>query len=137
MVDSKHFSTSTVIREIRHREVVAKAKGVPKLLIVQRQSVFFDWNSVQPRADSLVPCLLHWGLEVDQEIRIRLLHWGLGVDQEIRIRQSCQSGTLQLSLSGSPFSIDFTLPFLHQLSCWKGGALIFNIELTFLTRLGI
>ena len=55
MVDSKHFSTSTVTREIRQREVVAKAKGVPKLLLVQSQSVFFDWNSVQPRAGSLVP----------------------------------------------------------------------------------
>ena len=50
MVDSKHFSTSTVTREIRQRKVVAKAKGVPKVLLVQRQTVFFDWNSVQPRA---------------------------------------------------------------------------------------
>ena len=37
MVDSKHFSRSTVTREIRQRKVVAKAKGVPKLLLVQRQ----------------------------------------------------------------------------------------------------
>ena len=59
MVDSKHFSTSTVTREIRQRKVVAEAKGVPKLLLVQRQTVFFDWNSVQPRAGSLVPCLLY------------------------------------------------------------------------------
>ena len=36
MVDSKHFSTSTVTREIRQRKVVAKAKGVPKLLRVLR-----------------------------------------------------------------------------------------------------
>ena len=55
MVDSKHFSTSTVTREIRQKKVVAKAKGVPKLLLVQRQTVNFDWNSVQPRAGSLVP----------------------------------------------------------------------------------
>ena len=37
MVDSKHFSTSTVTREIRQRKVVAKANGVPKLLLVHRQ----------------------------------------------------------------------------------------------------
>ena len=46
MVDSKHFSTSTVTREIRQRKVVAKAKGVPKLLLVQRETVFFDYNSI-------------------------------------------------------------------------------------------
>ena len=40
MVDSKHFSTSTVTREMRQREVVVKAKRVPKLLLVQSQSVF-------------------------------------------------------------------------------------------------
>ena len=55
MVDIKHFSNGTVTREIRQREVVAKAKGVPKLLPVQRQTVFFNWNSVQPLAGSLVP----------------------------------------------------------------------------------
>ena len=59
MVESKHFSISTVTREIREREVVAKTKGVPKRPLVQSQSVFFDWNSVQPLAGSLVPCLLH------------------------------------------------------------------------------
>ena len=36
MVDSKHFSTGTVTREIRQREVVAKAKEVPKLLLIQK-----------------------------------------------------------------------------------------------------
>ena len=33
MVDGKHFSTSTVTREIKQKEVVAKAKRVPKLLL--------------------------------------------------------------------------------------------------------
>ena len=74
MVDSKHFSTSTVTREIRQRKVVAEAKGVPKLLLVQRQTVLFNWSSVQPRASSLVPCPLSAvPLGVDQEITIRQL----------------------------------------------------------------
>ena len=37
MVDSQHFSTSTATREIRQREVIAKAWGVPKLLLIRRQ----------------------------------------------------------------------------------------------------
>ena len=61
MVDSKHFSTSTVTRQIRQRKVVAKAKGVRKLLLVKRQTVFFDCKSVQLRASSLsLVCCTAW-----------------------------------------------------------------------------
>jgi len=71
MVGSKHFSTSTVTREIRQREVVAKAKGVPKLLLVQSQSVFFDWNSVQPRAGCLsLVCCTAWSRSGDNDSSI-------------------------------------------------------------------
>lgn len=59
MVDSKHFSTGTVNKEIRQREVVAKVKGVPQLLLIQKQTLLLDWNSIQPRAGSFILCLLH------------------------------------------------------------------------------
>ena len=73
VVGSKHFSTSTGTREIRQREVVAKAKGVPKLLLVQSQSVFFDWNNVQPRAGSLslfLVCCTAWSRSGDNDSSI-------------------------------------------------------------------
>ena len=71
MVDSKHFSTSTVSREIRQREVVAQAKGVRKLLLIQRQTVFFDWNAFSHELALLsLVCYTSWGRSGDNESQV-------------------------------------------------------------------
>ena len=56
MVEDKHFSTSTVTREIRQREVVAKAKGVLKLLLkLGLISGYFEGQTFEHKSLSSVP----------------------------------------------------------------------------------